>query len=126
MYVCALPAAWLREQYVAGVFMNDSQLPPATDPYNKAQASVSMSVLDTVGILAYFIYTMGMILLSQRLSAEADTSIVTIHDYSIRVHHLPEDTTAEELVDFFGQYGEVRSIRQQATWHKLALRVGLC
>jgi RNA recognition motif-containing protein len=34
---------------------------------------------------------------------------VTIHDYSIRVERLPQDATADELVDFFGQYGEVRS-----------------
>jgi hypothetical protein len=32
---------------------------------------------------------------------------VTIHDYSIRVQQLPQDATADELVDFFGQYGEV-------------------
>jgi hypothetical protein len=34
---------------------------------------------------------------------------VTIHDYSIRVERLPQDATADELVDFFGQYGEVGS-----------------
>jgi hypothetical protein len=34
---------------------------------------------------------------------------VTLHDYSIRVERLPQDATADELVDFFGQYGEVGS-----------------
>jgi RNA recognition motif-containing protein len=34
---------------------------------------------------------------------------VTIHDYSIHVERLPQDATADELVDFFGQYGEVRA-----------------
>jgi hypothetical protein len=37
---------------------------------------------------------------------QADSSTVTIHDYSIRVERLPQDASAEELVAFFGQYGE--------------------
>lgn len=38
---------------------------------------------------------------------------VTIHDYSIRVERLPQDATADELVQFFGQYGEVMTASQQ-------------
>ena len=41
------------------------------------------------------------------LHTQADSSTVTIHDYSIRVQRLPQDAAAEELVEFFGQYGEV-------------------
>ncbi len=41
---------------------------------------------------------------------QADTSTVTIHDYSVRVEHLPEDTTEEELETFFERYGEVGAL----------------
>lgn len=42
---------------------------------------------------------------------QADESTVTIHDYSIQVQRLPQDASAEELVEFFSQYGEVGRAR---------------
>jgi hypothetical protein len=44
---------------------------------------------------------------SLALAHQADESTITIHDYSIRVTRLPQDASAEELVEFFSQYGEV-------------------
>eukprot|EP00879_Flechtneria_rotunda_P029346 GHRR01031723.1.p1 GENE.GHRR01031723.1~~GHRR01031723.1.p1 ORF type:complete len:101 (-),score=27.02 GHRR01031723.1:487-789(-) len=87
--------------------MADAYQPAATTPFNKAAGIVAMSLLDFCGVMVYFAVTLGLILVSRRLAHEADLRTVTIHDYSIWVERLPSDAQAEELVEFFSQYGEV-------------------
>jgi hypothetical protein len=91
----------------AAAFLADHSLPPATDPINKVHAIVAMSILDTAGVFAFFLVSLFLTWLSRHLASQADSSTVTVHDYSISVGRLPPDTTAHELVDFFNQYGEV-------------------
>jgi hypothetical protein len=99
-----------RELHIAAVFLNDSELAPAITPANKAQEIVAMSVLDLLSSVLYFGCTLALIWYSRRLAAQADTSTVTVHDYSIRIEELPSDATAQELLGFFEQYGEVRYV----------------
>ena len=96
-----------RELHIAAVFLNDSALAPVVTPANKAQEIVAMSVLDVLSTVVYFGCTLALIWYSKKLAAQADTSTVTVHDYSVRVEHLPPDATAQELLAFFEQYGDV-------------------
>jgi hypothetical protein len=105
--VCAC-AGWELEHDVAAAFMGDAALAPATWPFNKGKAIVAASVIDCIGACIYFIVTLGLVVLARQRAEDADTHTVTIHDYSVHVRKLPQDTTSAELVDFFGQWGEVR------------------
>eukprot|EP00878_Enallax_costatus_P010278 GHUV01010728.1.p1 GENE.GHUV01010728.1~~GHUV01010728.1.p1 ORF type:complete len:252 (+),score=72.50 GHUV01010728.1:345-1100(+) len=100
---------WQREAFISSLFMNTSKAAPAAHPFNKQQAIIAMSALDFVGVVLYFAVTFGLVWVARRLVHDADVNTVTIHDYSIRVERLPRDATADELVDFFSQYGEVGS-----------------
>ena len=60
-----------------------------------------------------------------KTNAQADSSTVTIHDYSIRVTRLPQDASADELVEFFSQYGEVgRALRTACFGPGALIRMG--
>jgi hypothetical protein len=96
------------ERSIAMSFMGDTAVGSATWPSDKRKAVVAASVIDCVGACVYFLVTLGLILLARRRAEDADTHTVTIHDYSVYVHRLPQDATSNELVDFFGQWGEVR------------------
>lgn len=104
------------ERAVAVTFMGDAAVGTATWPFDKRKAVVAASVIDCVGACVYFVVTLGLILLARRRAEDADTHTVTIHDYSVYVHKLPQDATSNELVDFFGQWGEVRHTQQQQQW----------
>ncbi|WIA18083.1 hypothetical protein OEZ85_009564 [Tetradesmus obliquus] len=103
----SLEVGWERELLTATTFIADAELPPATHPINKAHALAAMSLLDCFSVALYFAVTLLIIWKARKLAYDADMHTVTIHDYSIHVERLPQDATADELVDFFGQYGEV-------------------
>jgi hypothetical protein len=102
-------AGWEFEHAVSEAFMADAALAPATYPFQKDKAIVAASVIDCVGACLYFLVTLGLIVLAKRRAEDADTHTVTIHDYSVYVRQLPQDATSNELVDFFSQWGEVRT-----------------
>ncbi len=87
--------------------MSDAHEPPATARFNKAAAVVAMSILDAVASLAYVATCIVLAWRARRFAHDADVHTVTLHDYSVRVQRLPPDTCADELTEFFGQYGEV-------------------
>ncbi|KAI8470399.1 MAG: hypothetical protein J3K34DRAFT_510286 [Monoraphidium minutum] len=96
-----------RERNTTLAFLSDGSATPALSPFNKRAAIVAMSILDAAGAGAFFLVTLALIVVSRRQCAQADSSTVTIHDYSIRVERLPGDAGADELAELFGQYGEV-------------------
>lgn len=102
-------AGWEFEHAVSEAFMADAALAPASYPFQKDKAIVAASVIDCVGACLYFLITLGLIVLAKRRAEDADTHTVTIHDYSVYVRQLPQDATSNELVDFFSQWGEVRT-----------------
>lgn len=104
---------------MSNLFMNTSSGAPATHPFNKQSAIIAMSVLDFVGVVVYFAVTFGLVWVARKLAHNADMHTVTIHDYSIRVERLPQDATADELVDFFSQYGEVNTYGPQPRYASL-------
>lgn len=89
--------------------MGDAAATPASWPLQKDKAIVAASVIDCAGACIYFLVTLGLIVLARRRAEDADTHTVTIHDYSVYVRKLPQDATSNELVDFFSQWGEVRT-----------------
>jgi hypothetical protein len=97
--------------------MADAALAPATLPINKASAIIAMSVLDLCGCLMYFCITMWLIVVARKLAHDADVQTITIHDYSLRVQRLPQDVSAEDLQEFFSQYGEVSSTMRDLQRH---------
>lgn len=103
-----MPAGWELEHAISTAFMGDAALPEATSPFNKSSAIIAASVLDCIGAFLYFITTLGLIVLARRRAEDADVHTFTIHDYSVYVLKLPSDTSSNELVGFFSQWGEVR------------------
>lgn len=110
VFVSAVMTGWQREAFISSLFMNTTTQAPSTHPFNKQQAIIAMSVLDFVGVVLYFAVTFGLVWVARTLVHDADVNTVTIHDYSIRVERLPDDATADELAEFFTQYGEVRHL----------------
>jgi RNA recognition motif-containing protein len=101
-------AGWQLENSISQAFMADAALPPATQRMNKQAAVIAASVLDCVGAAVYFVVTLALILVARRCTEDADVHTVTLSDYSVYVRQLPGDARAQELMQFFGQFGEVR------------------
>ena len=57
----------------------------------------------------FFLAVILLARVQEQLSADVDSQIVTVADYSVRVENLPPDTTASELKEFFSRWGEVHS-----------------
>ncbi|GBF89796.1 hypothetical protein Rsub_02966 [Raphidocelis subcapitata] len=112
-------ALFRRERNVTLAFLSDASLPAAwAGTLNKRDAVVAMSALDTIGAAAFFAAALALAFVSRRLCAQADSSTVTIHDYSIRVQRLPQDASAEELVV------HVEMVRAYGTLLGLVMRRG--
>lgn len=107
LFLSILLVGWELEHAVAAAFMGDAAVAPATSPFDKGKAIAAASVIDCIGACIYFIVTLGLIVLARRRAEDADVHTVTIHDYSVYVRKLPQEATSNELVDFFGQWGEV-------------------
>lgn len=114
----------MREQQTSAAFLSDADTAPAIFPLRKETAIIAASVIDCIAAAVYFVVTLGLVLLARRRAEDADTHTVTIHDYSVYVRSLTQDATAGELVDFFGQWREVRALFLHAQLHMPCVHPG--
>lgn len=77
---------------------------------NKRQVIIAISIIDLVGCLVFFGFSLFFIVWTQQLAEKADKGVFTIKDYTIRFRNLPPDITAAELRSHFEQWGEVARV----------------
>ncbi len=65
----------------------------------------ALQLLCPCSCAAFFLCTAWLIYKARATSAQADTSTVTIRDYSVWVRDLPEDTEPGELAKYLEQVG---------------------
>jgi hypothetical protein len=101
------------EQAVLQLFRNDANVPPAfmgIGKVNKQQVIIAISIIDLVGCLVFFGFSLFFVVWTLQLAEKADKGVFTIKDYTVRVRNLPEDITEAELRAHFEQWGEIARV----------------
>lgn len=105
MFASHVPAAMIQEEArwcntlddAAGVDL------PLMGRARKRTVNFTMSVLDAVAGMAFFLATLGIGVLQKRVRKDVDNRTVTIGDYTVLIGHLPK-VAARLCVCMWGRF----------------------